>query len=183
MSTTYQQADEDVLDLLQQVKRDHHPRLAEAGVEVGIIMALNPDDDAIKAGGYPAFAQIKVVSLKDRVSKGYDAELLIDERKWRELTAAQRVALLDHELSHVDRVDVPERERGLFDESAGPVVSWKTDDRGRPKLRTVNGDWHCGDAFAEVIRRHGDSAIEYMNLAFAKGRADAGVTCHDPSPV
>jgi hypothetical protein len=150
----------------------HHPRLAEAGVKVGIMVAYNPDGDALTHGGYPAAASMKVVKLKDRITKGYDAELSVDERVWRDLTDAQRLALLDHELCHIDTVDVPEKQLKELRGENPSAVAWKTDDIGRPKLRSVPGNWNAGDGFTQVVARHGMNAIEYRNIDHAKASAD-----------
>ena len=80
MSTTYRKADDDIVELLATVMREHHPDLHEAGVWVGVVEAHNPDGDAVKHGGYPAFACVKIVSPRDRVSKGYDVEMLSGDR-------------------------------------------------------------------------------------------------------
>jgi hypothetical protein len=173
MSTTYQTADDDVRDTLTEVMRKYHPGLAAADVQVGILMASNPEGNAVTHGGYPAFAKIKVVSLKDRVSKHYDAELLIDESEWNRFRHEHRLALLDHELSHLTTVPLKEDEAtaALADDPKAPT--WKLDDLGRPKLKTVPGDWNGGDGFRDVVSRHGAFAIEYENLNRAKAAADA----------
>ena len=106
MATTYQRADDNVWKLLDRVMKAHHHRLQDAGVRVGILFATNPDGDPVKHGGYPALAKIKPVSLKDRVSKAFDAELIIDESAFRQLRDEQREALIDHELSHINTVDL-----------------------------------------------------------------------------
>lgn len=173
MPTIYQTADADVLNLLARVLADYHPRLAAADVRVGVLTAYNPDGDAVRHGGYAAFAAIKPVSAKDRVPKGYDAELVIDERKWAELHDEQRVALLDHELSHLDVIDLSPAELKAARAESADAPTWKTDDRGRPKLRSVPGDWNAGDGFTQVVARHGLDAVEYANLQHARGRADA----------
>ena len=172
MPTTYQIADDDVLRLCARVMKESHPRLQEAGVKVGILFAFNSDGNAVSHGGYPALAKMKPVSLKDRVSKEYDAELIIDESAYRELREEQREALIDHELSHINTVDLKDeelKEVRMHDEDA---PSWKLDDLGRPKLRSVLGDWNVGDGFSLVVARHGQWAIEYENIRIAKGRAD-----------
>lgn len=173
MPTTYQLADADVTDLLARWMRLEHPRLRDAGVKVGVLMAYNPDGPALKRNGYEVLAMIRPVPLKDRVTKGYDAELLIDERKWRDLRDEHRAAAVDHELSHIDTIDLsPEQLKAARrEDSAAPT--WKLDDLGRPKLRSVPGDWDAGDGFKTVVRRHGAFAVEYLNLANAKGKADA----------
>jgi hypothetical protein len=154
--------------------KESHERLQEAGVKVGIIFAYNPDGEAaVKHGGYPALAKIKPVPLKDRLSKEYDAELIIDEKAYRDLKDEQREALLDHELSHINTVDLNTDELAEARAHDEKAPSWKLDDLGRPKLRTVLGDWNVGDGFKQVVVRHGDMAIEYENIRLAKGRADA----------
>ncbi len=173
MPTTYTLADDDVLTLVAAAMRRNHPRLHEAKVRVGVLMAANPDGPAIKRNGYPVIAQIKIVSLKDRLSKGYDAELLIDQHDWEEFQDEHRQALADHELSHIDTVDLsPSQLRAARQEDA-KCPTWKLDDLGRPKLRTVPGDWDAGDGFSAVVARHGAYAVEYVNLTRAKSRADA----------
>lgn len=172
MPTTYRKADDRVLALLVKVMQKHHRDLLDAGVLVGVLMASNPDGDAVKHGGYPAFATIKVVSLRDRVSKGTDAELLIDEEKWEELRAAQQIALLDHELSHLK---LKKSWRSAILKDGEPTdeteLKFETDDLERPKLKTVPGDWNVGDGFRAVVARHGTDAIEFENIA--RGRAAA----------
>ena len=180
MATSYQTADIDVLDLLARVMREHHPRLTEAGVRVGVLMAENPDGDAIKHGGYPVFACIKVVSLKDRVSKQYDAELLIDRRAWDAAREEQQLALLDHELSHIDRAELSPNDAKAARRDDPNAPTWKLDDLGRPKLKTVPGDWNVGDGFAEVVARHGRHAVEYANLEHGRARADAARKLGEP---
>lgn len=165
--TSYTVADSDVIDLLNRILREHHPDLAEAGVRVGVLMAFNPEGDAVRHSGYPALACVKVVSLKDRVTKGYDVEMLIDQSAWDDMRAQHRAALVDHELTHVRRV--PNSAKALREGG----LKWKTDDIGRPKIKMRKGDFHCGDAFAEVIARHGDYAAEYLNIQRAKSFADA----------
>lgn len=101
MPTTYSRADDDIIALLTKVMHEYHRDLEEAGVLVGVVAATNPSGDAVKHHGSPAFATIRVVSPKDRVSKGTDAELLLDADKWEELRPRQRLAALywpDHEV-------------------------------------------------------------------------------------
>jgi len=173
MPTTYQRADPDVVRLLERVMKECHPRLQEAGVKVGVLFALNPDGDAVKHGGYPALAKIKPVALKDRVSKEWDAELIIDESAYRQLREEQRESLIDHELSHINTIDLKPDEIATARAHDAGAPAWKLDDLGRPKLRSILGDWNAGDGFTQVVARHGEQAIEYENIRLAKGRADA----------
>lgn len=167
MSTTFSDPDDAALALRDRAMRDWHPRLAGAGVRVGMVFASNPDGGAVTHAGYPAVAAMKVVSLKDRLKKLYDAELVIDLSWWEEdgNTDAHRLALLDHELSHLDL-----RKWGS---TAGGELWFSRDDLGRPKLRTVKGSWNAGDGFEKVVRRHGDFAVEFHNLRHCYLRAVA----------
>jgi hypothetical protein len=167
MSTTYTKPTETdwSLSLLKSVMDECHPSLALMGVRVGVLFAYNSDGPAVKHAGYAALAKIKNVPLKDRVTKGYDAELLIDEQEWKDLSKDQQAALLDHELSHLRLVtkEVEKRE----------VV--QIDDIGRPKLKTVPGDWNAGDGFKDVVARRGEDAIEFENVRRAHAYAAAAL--------
>lgn len=167
MPTTYTVADEAVLGVLDEVMRANHPALTEAGVMVGVLMAENPDGDAVKHAGYPALACVKVVPLRDRVTKGYDAEMIIDLHAWEVMDDRHRAAVIDHELAHLARVPSPVKD---LREGA---LAWKTDDLGRPRLKTRKGDWMTGDGFIEVVKRHGAFAAEYLSIGRAKAMADA----------
>lgn len=165
MPTTYTTADQGVCDLLADVMRGHHPPLYDACVRVGVLFAANEKGPAVKAGGYPAFACMRVVSLKDRVTKAIDAELVLDRDEWGRLSPASQRALLDHELSHIALADY--RYAPVLDAAGEPTgevrILFERDDLGRPKLATVRGDFNAGDAFGAVIRRHGRAAVEFLN--------------------
>jgi hypothetical protein len=161
MGTTYQKADDDVLELLGRAMTEYHPGLAAEGVAVGVLMAANPDGVPVKHGGYPALAKVSVVSLKDRVTKEIDAEIVVDELEFNKLRTAQRVAMFDHELTHLEL---------KRDKDSGEV---QRDDLGRPRLKTRPGDFNGGDAFREVIERHGDMAIEFYNAMSFWSKAEA----------
>lgn len=167
MAATYTLADDDVIRLVNEIMTTNHPELAEAGVRFGILMAENPDGDAVKHSGYPVLACVKVVSAKDRVTKCYDVEMLIDLRAWEEMTDRHRAALIDHEITHVARVpNTPKR-------IAAGELAWKTDDRGRPKIKMRKGDWNVGDGFESIVARHGDFAVEFLNIQRAVAMAKA----------
>ena len=150
MPTTFTAASGEVFAVLNEVMDEAHTHLRDAGVKVGILMASNDTGVAIKHAGYPAAAQIKVVPLADRVSKGYDAEIRIDDDEWADAKPARRKALIDHELCHL----------GLVRDEYGKV---QTDDLDRPKLRLRKGDFYAGDGFQDVIIRHGEMAYEHTN--------------------
>lgn len=167
MSTSFSLADQAVLDLLADVLRERHRPLYDAGVKVGVIMAASDTGEAVTHAGHGCYAKVKVVPLKDRLTKGFDAELLIDLDKWEnKLHHRQRVALLDHECSHLELTKYAYAP--VLDADGRPtgedgIVGVEKDDLDRPKLRLVKGDVNAGDGFAKVIERNGEDALEFLN--------------------
>jgi hypothetical protein len=185
----YWKADEEILNKVQLAMDQWHHDLAKARVKVGVIMAANPKDGpAVSHGGYPALASIKVVPLKDRITKGYDAEMLVDASFWKTTTEETRMALLDHELSHIEikkpkerKVDKkkkpePEADQDDADDGDDDTIagqSFLVDDIGRPLLKMRKGDWNVGDGFVDVVRRHGVNAIERVNIKQAESMIES----------
>jgi hypothetical protein len=159
MATAYQTADEKVRKVVDQAVDQWHQPLRKVKLLLGVLVAQNLDGPGVRHNGYPALASIRVVPLKDRVTKGYDAELLIDEREWNTMKVEHRHALCDHMLAHL--VIVKEKKSGEV----------KYDDLGRPKLRTRKGDWTGGEGFAEVVERHGNFAVEFLQAQRAFNKA------------
>lgn len=156
----YSKASEEENQLLAEAMRLWHGNLVKHDVRIGFIMAYSSSDaPAVTHGGYSALATIRIVSGKDRLSKGYDAELLVCGATFGHLSSMGRMALLDHELRHLAL---------HYDKKTGQV---KKDDLNRPKLKTRKGDWNAGDGFKSVCARHGEHAIEFENLRLAFGRA------------
>ena len=149
--------DRNVKRMLTDIIDQFHPELAEVKATFLLQWAIAAPDKktgeippAIKLHGSPKLATVKVVNLKDRVAGLPDARLLIDKHRWDEHTTAQQRAIIDHEASHV----ICSR-----DEDGAP----KSDDIGRPVLKTRPGDWDF-DGFAAVVKRHGEDSIEIMSL-------------------
>jgi hypothetical protein len=150
--TTYTHADDDTMRMLKEVADEYHAVLGEEGVTVSILMAHaaigddgDPKGPALKHHGVPAFATIRRTTLKQRVAGMADAEMTIDGDRWPHMPVAQRRAIIDHELTHLDLVI---KEDGL-----------ERDDHGRPKLRLRPHDVEVG-WFYEVAERHGDDSQE-----------------------
>lgn len=190
MSKTYEKAPEEVTAALGEMMRRHHPELAREGVTIDVLMVSDIDEESgenvptLKVGGYHAAATIKVVPLPQRALGHGDALLTIDAYTWDGLGAAERRALLDHELQHVE----------LQCDDGGAV---KRDDMKRPKLRLRLHDWNL-QGFDIIAQRHGARALEVQairacqdrrtgqmrwefdldgeNVASAVGRASAGET-------
>lgn len=169
MSASFSLADQNVLDLLADVMRERHRPLYDAGVKVGVIMAVSDTGEAVVHAGHACYAKIKVVPLIDRLTKGFDAQLLVDLRKWDDdLRHRQRVALLDHELSHLELTEyayAPVLDADNRPTGEEQIVGVEKDDLDRPRLRLVKGDVNAGDGFAAVISRNGEDALEFLNAA------------------
>jgi hypothetical protein len=167
MAAYYCLPDESTVALLQNAIERWHPDLDEHKVRVQALMAGRDDDKpAVRHGGYAALATIRVVPLRDRVTKGYDAEMIVSQADWDMMTPKHKLALLDHELSHLSivrrEVKPPRGKRRDPDAEREFVIS--LDDLGRPKLKLRKGDWNAGDGFREVVARHGDYAAEWENI-------------------
>lgn len=153
MSTTYTVAGPEVDDLLARVLASAHRDLENAGVTVASLFAEADEEGkpALKHHGYAAAAVIKIVPLDQRVAGQADALLKIDRHVWDGLDTKERVALLDHEIFHIQLV---------LDDQGKP----KRDDAGRPKLKMRPHDFELG-GFYEIIERHGGKAIELQEYA------------------
>jgi hypothetical protein len=164
MGKTFFKAAADVTETLEEVKSKYHKELHDYKVRFGVLMVMSHKEGvpALTFKGHPAAATVHVVSLKDRVVKNYDVEILIDADHWKASNDMQKRALLDHELSHVTLKkrkakgddDGAEEGREIVDE----------DDLGRPKIKMVHGDYDVGDGFLHIIRRYGDNSIELKNF-------------------
>ncbi len=163
--------DEDVTALAAKVLNQWHPDLRDLGVRVQLLFAVSDTDTpAVKHGGYPALATVRIVPLKDRLTKGYDAEMLVCRTNWQDMSGPQRMALLDHELSHIDPVKKEVKQPKGYE--GEPQYFTPLDDLGRPKLKLKPGDWCAGDGFADVVARHGDAAAEFEGLRRAWRQAE-----------
>ncbi len=92
----------------------------------------------------------------DRAEGKADATVTVDGNRYDEWPLARLDAILDHELTHL--------ELSLKD---GAV---QCDDLGRPKLRMRKHDQQYG-WFNEVAERHGEDAVEVLQLKAATAYA------------
>lgn len=162
MSTTFETAPDEVVALIRTVTLAYHPDLAECGAKIGAVFAHNADGPAVKVHGAAALACIQPVSAKRRPHCEFDAEIIIDAAEWEKLTKDQQAALIDHELSHLRRKEHSDKQLAKMRKENPDQVAWKVDNLGRPKVGTVPADFTPGDAFAEVIARHGEHAVEFV---------------------
>lgn len=164
MGKTFFRAAQDVTDLLEEVKLKYHAELHNYGVKFGILMVMSHKEGvhALTHRGNPAVATVHVVSMKDRVSKQYDVEMLIDADHWKNSNMESKKALLDHELSHVTLKKRTIKNDKDEDGEVGQTVV-DEDDLGRPKIKLVHGDYDIGDGFLSIIKRYGEDSIELKN--------------------
>ena len=83
---------------------------------------------------------MKVNSEKHRAQGLPDASIVIDQDAWGDLSDQSRIALIDHELEHLERYLRAKNE---------PLE----DDLGRPKLKVKLHDWQLG-GFRSISERH-----------------------------
>lgn len=158
---------------LDDVMRRFHGPLVDHEVTVGLLVAWpaeGGDGVAVKLHGYPCAAVVKITPYRQRVQGIEDVVITLDGALWAEMSDAERTALLDHELYHLD----------LARDKDGQV---KADDAGRPKLKMRLHDWQLG-GFEAIGRRHRDAALEvqafkeaqktYSQALFAWGDDMAG---------
>lgn len=170
MPLSYEKCGSDVEEIVARVAEKWHPELIEHGVRIGCLYAFNASEDndndgdasdehALKLNGYPAAAIVRKTNLRERASGLPDAQIVIDQKTWEDLTDEQHDALIDHELTHLEL-------------SRGDDGRVKTDDRGRPKIKMRLHDFEIG-GFREVASRHHEDALEVRalrNLAATDGQ-------------
>jgi hypothetical protein len=149
MSVSYTICGEETQKLIKAAMDTHHANLSEAGVTVHAIFAESYNKDgerlpAVKVHGIPASAKVSITSLEDRVRGIADAKMTIDRGEWGGMSESRKIALLDHELTH--------------------LVLLKLDDIGRPTLKLRHHDWEL-TGFAEVVERHGEASCEAAQFA------------------
>lgn len=156
MSVGYDIAPDKVTKVVNKVLHDYHGELEAADVTIQVLFAHKYDNDGepeptMKTRGQVVLAKIAITNLQDRTRGIPDAKLVIDRSfGWDQLTDTRRVALVDHELTHLQ----------LTLDKVGNV---KKDDRGRPKLHMRHHDWEL-TGFAEVCERHGEAAVEVREI-------------------
>jgi hypothetical protein len=136
-----------VTDRVQSMLRAHHPELAIMMPRIDCIFAQSTgDESAVSLGGYPCLAVVKIISLKERTAGRGDAEILIDFEAYEDLTDAQKDALIDHELEHL-QLKVDERGTPKVDALKRPLFTMKKHD-------------HQFGWFDSIVKRHGANSIE-----------------------
>ena len=151
----YEKAKPAVLDFIHRVAAQYHGELTEHGVTFGALMVHPSEGDesgecVLKHQGYPAAATIRPTKARQRLNGLPDALIEIDWLTWKDLPEEGRVALIDHELEHLE----------LARDKDGNA---KADDGGRPVLKTRRHDLVIG-GFRSVIARHKAHALEFQQI-------------------
>lgn len=152
--TTYLTPGKEQHEALQTALKKYHPRLIEAKTTICMLVVFaeidehgEPVGQALNLHGTPAYAVTRIFPLKLRAHGLADAEILVDGERWKDMPNKTRIALLDHELTHIDLV---------FKDNVLQV-----DDLGRAKLTMRHHDYTHG-WFTEVVERHGKASIESL---------------------
>jgi hypothetical protein len=171
---TYALCGQQTLAQVADMMHRYHERLEAAGVRVCCVFAHaaqdkngEPKGPALKLHGYPCAALVRLNNLKQRVQGMADATIEIDGDGWDERPVSEQLAILDHELEHVEL------------EAVGPSGAAKSDNCGRPKLWLRPHDFH-GGGFKVIIERHGGDALEAKHcFDFSKALTQAMITWGD----
>lgn len=144
---TYSASSADLEKVIDRMKSEHHPDLDSVSVSALFVFDDESGEQLLKHQGYPAAAVVSITPVRQRALGVADAVIVVDRAEWTSLTAAQRDALIDHELTHLTRV---------VDEETGRP---KCDAVDRPKLAMRRHDHQLG-WFDEVAKRHGEASAE-----------------------
>jgi hypothetical protein len=88
------EAPPEVISIAEEMIRKYHPRLA--GARIAFVMR----DKATKSQGRRICGEASKISAKMQTLIHYHFMIWLAEDFWSEITHAQRLALVDHELSH-----------------------------------------------------------------------------------
>lgn len=150
MAKTYTKCADEVHRKITALINQHHKELRHVAARVE---ALNVTTDregepALTLRGYPCYAVVRVTTVRERTAGRGDAEIIIDREAYLKMTEAQREALLDHELYHLE----PALDRH---------DDFKFDTAGRPVLRLRLHDFEVG-WFHAIAQRHGEASVEVL---------------------
>lgn len=134
-------------ECIEAMRAAHHQYLGPVTVSSLFVYDAETGDSVLKHQGYPASAVCKINSLKDRAQGMADATIIVDRAAWLLCSAAERNAIIDHELTHLFPV---------IDDDTGDMMFDAID---RPKLEMRRHDHQFG-WFDEVAQRHGPASVE-----------------------
>ena len=129
------------------IQTEYHLNLDGVTVTALFVFDLDATEPILKHQGYPAAAVVRITPVRDRALGIADATVVIDRSTWLTLSQRQRDALVDHELTHLNRV--------LDEDTQLPLC----DAVDRPKLAMRRHDLQIG-IFTEILERHGEASYE-----------------------
>lgn len=155
----YAKMPDETTDRVKHLLKIFHPELVEAGVRIDLLsVATDGDGDALKLHGYACDAVVRATNVKERTKGAGDVEIVFDEASYLAMTDAEKDALVDHELEHIEL---------KHDKKTGAI---KLDCRGRPKIGMKKHDAQFG-WFTPIAERHGEASgeIQQARKLFALG--------------
>lgn len=141
-----------------------HPNLTEEGRTGKLVVELLTVDPArdktghqacetLTVHGAAALARVRVMGARERVTTGHDAEIELALPHWLEASEKQKLAILDHELTHLEIVR---------DRDGEP----RYDVNGHVRLRLRRHDYIAA-GFLEVVQRHRHDSPEVLGVVAA----------------
>lgn len=177
---TYQPADSRIQHAAAELRKQYHQHLDDAGVTVCYLMAFAPvgkdgeiKGPALKLHGYLCAAIVKVNSLLLRAQGMMDCTIQIDGDEWADRPDEEKLAILDHELEHIQVTAKRKTNQGAW--------IYETDDLDRPLVHLKNHDFH-GGGFKSIMHRHQGSAIETKLVIDASLKMQTALN-FDPTPI
>jgi hypothetical protein len=164
----YSPGSDELIEQVQEAAERYHPELVEAGLRVDVLEARpktddagDPVEEALRHHGYGCYATIKICGPKERGAGRGDCLLTVDAYRWPELGRETQMAILDHELTHLE----------LIRSAKGAI---KLDDYERPRLGIRLHDIQYG-WFQSVAARHGMDSIEVQQAGHLLTRDENAV--------
>ena len=134
-----------------------HEPLKAFSVRIDLAFAYAEQDEkgepigfALKKNGVRALGICRKTSLKERAFGRAEVEIVLDGDWWKEATAEEQAALLDHELHHAS-VKMDKTGHALYD------------DLGKVQIKLRNHDYDLG-LFTIIADRHGAASQERQQV-------------------
>lgn len=153
----YENAPDAINHSIDHVLQTWHPDLKEAGLRVAALFVYKLDTETgtllpcLRLHGAPAAATIRRLSDREKANREFDVEITIDKAQWESFQPPSRLALLDHELTHVVLKKHPKTGILLKTEEGHVIVRLQQDDF------TLTG-------FTGIVARHGTQALEWQSV-------------------
>lgn len=135
---------EAIHELIETVVEKYRPTLKHAKIGAAWMINRKPDRD-----GFLQLGRLKKCSELERQLHGLDAIVVLNQEKWRVLNEAQRIALMHHELCHLEPALDNEGEQAI-------------DGHGKRKWR---GRRHDIEEFRDVVATHGCYKADIADFA------------------